>query len=216
MLIRRFPYRKRRIAHTLHSIRKNLVIIVNKLPFDLQYIPDFIFYTKEKAATVFPNYVGSGQLFINPCFSCNFTEVALIVDNYLLQFDANGIIHILDIVKNSYQTLNINKSYSSKDSVFQNWILQIAAAAPKLNKAISSNQRAYKYMIAFTQIMYHHTCQRANEFDMCYNFLRSSSGGALEIRNRTWYWNGEKISWGQVAHILFRNEKAQLFDLHSL
>jgi len=60
------------------------------IPFDLRYLPDLIFYTHEKAAMVFPDTVGSESILISPSLSCNFAEVGLIIDNYLVQFDTSG------------------------------------------------------------------------------------------------------------------------------
>lgn len=204
------------------SAQQKIAKPITNFPFDLRYLPDLTFYSQEKAATVFPDIVGSGTLLISPSLSCNFAKIGLIIDNYLIQFDASGYMHILDIVKNEYQTLNLS-TIDKSDNAFKDWVMQISSGAPALNRIISNDQRAYKYLIAFTQLVYHHTYQglEQEKYNMFLGAVQAAfgiprNGNTLEIRNRVWYYNGEKQTWGQVAHSLFRDEKSQVFDLHSL
>lgn len=204
------------------SAQQKIAKPITNFPFDLRYLPDLTFYSQEKAATVFPDIVGSGTLLISPSLSCNFAKIGLIIDNYLIQFDASGYMHILDIVKNEYQILNLS-TIDKSDNAFKDWVMQISSGAPALNRIISNDQRAYKYLIAFTQLVYHHTYQglEQEKYNMFLGAVQAAfgiprNGNTLEIRNRVWYYNGEKQTWGQVAHSLFRDEKSQVFDLHSL
>lgn len=195
--------------------------MLNEIPFDLRYYPDLTFYENRKLATVFPDIVGKGNLIIQPCTFCNFANLVLIIDNFLVQFDESGYMHILDIVKEEYQSVNLNTARVTNTDIFQQWVMQIGVAAPKLYQAIKRNQQ-YKYLIAYKRVLCGFTYPHGDEdVPIYFGVIRIAfgiprNGNTLETKKRAWYYNGEKQTWGQVAHSLFRKEKAQLFDLHSL
>ncbi len=68
------------------------------------------------------------------------------------------------------------------------WVMQISSGAPVLDRVIRNNQKAYKYLIAFIQLMYHHTYQRLSqdEYDMYLGAIQAAFGIPRACLKNTW------------------------------
>lgn len=183
------------------------------IPFDLKYAPDLVFTTSERCAEEFPIDAGIGTLYLRPIAFCNFANLILVVDNYFVQFSGRGMMYILDIPKGEVMQISFYDNHVLlNDKRWQEWVALTALVSEKMMNVFERNPEACKYMKAFASVMFFNTMSnispiayRSNLAGIKRAFGVSEDSTRLEIRNRTWYYDGQAQTWGAVGHSLLRD-----------
>lgn len=196
-------------------LRTTDTFVESAIPFNLKELPDLIFATRTRLSDKFPSDAGSGNL--NLMFSeralapfANLAHVALIVDNYLIQFSDNGNMYILDIVKNTVQKIKIvdcDLSYNMTE-----WIKDTGRIAVKMMNAIDNNKGAQQWLQMYSTVLFYYTTDQVSKqmYDTTVRRIRKGFGlpeesNRIRIENREWYYDTQKKTWGSVAYNLFND-----------
>lgn len=192
----------------------------NNIPFDLQYVPDYIFPTSFcKKADIFPDDVTiHGKLEVSPQIPVNIANLACIVDDYLIQFSANGNMYILEIpTKRLYsRTLaDIVDNPYGKD-----WLVQLVIGSVNMMNGINDGgDSAFRCLMAFDNALCSQTMRNNTLSDGHLAYIQDnvgvSNGKALTLIHGAWDFAGNHVTWGRIAHLLFKRYFANAFDWHN-
>lgn len=192
---------------------------MSTIPFDLNYIPDFVFDTGfQKLATAFPNDVTiATSLNLSPTIPVNMARLALIIDDYLVQFSGNGNVYLLNIPHNKLITTTIAHIVAEPNG--NTWLIQTAIAAMTMINAIDSNRQAFNLYMAYFDVL----CQQTETFlgnnnpksiELIKNNLGLSNPNGLTLKHRAWDFEKHHVTWGRIANLLFSKYYREHFDWH--
>lgn len=195
------------------------LLMRHDIPFDLRYIPDFIFYTGFcKKAEAFPDDVEiQGTLALSPQIPVNMACLALIIDDYLVQFSVKGNVYILDIPNKSLRTRTLVDIVNAPNG--SNWLMQVALASTTMIHAVDNDMSAFQRFSAFEAVLCHHTWGELNahklkSFDFIKNNVGLSNPNGLTMEYGAWEFEGHHVTWGRIANLLFKKYYADKFDWH--
>lgn len=189
------------------------------IPFDLTYIPNFIFYTGfcKKAEAIPDDVEMQGTLALSLQIPVNMACLALIVDDYLVQFSIKGNVYILDIPSNSLMTRTLVDIVNAPNG--SNWLTQVAVASTTMIHAVDNNMVAFQRFSAYEAVLCHHTWNEPDIHKLrTYEYIKNNVGisnpNELSLRNGAWVFKGYHITWGKIASLLFKEYYADKFDWH--
>lgn len=198
---------------------------MNKIPFDLKYAPDLIFSTDESCARVFPINVGQGTLILRPNPFFNFAQTAMIIDDYLIQFAGNGFMYLLEIPNSHCLIINCVDIYNDSRVVdaWKSWVNQTAYTAVNMNKKFNTNDEAYRYLSAFSCLLFNATIGGVSKevYQNNYNGIKAAFGvtpnsNKMELKNNVWYFDGKRTTWGGIAHSIFRDYFSEFMTMYQI
>lgn len=189
------------------------------VPFDLMYIPDFIFDTYFcKKAAVMPNDVEiQGTLALSPQIPVNIARLALIVDDYLIQFSTKGNVYILEIPNNRLISKTLVDFVNAPNG--SNWLMQVALAYMSMSNGLESGgDSAFKRFTAYENVLQAQTFNTkafTNNITFIQNNVGLADATGLSLKNGRWNFKGYHVTWGRIAHLLFKPYFENAFDWHN-
>lgn len=192
---------------------------MNTIPFDLHYVPDFIFDTGfTKKAKTFPREVEiQGILALSPEVPVNLARLALIIDDYLVQISSSGNVYILNIPDNTYMKRNVCDFLNAPRG--NEWFTQVALGAIIMLNAVGSNERVFKLFEAFEDLLCRQTHGIAGGYpseslETIRNNIGLSNPDKLMIESGTWDFVKNHVTWGKIADMLFKKYYSDSFELY--